>query len=108
MESTRRDAGTHSVSCAQIDFVTVVRQPDIAGHEVWTHTSPDQAFSFTLMTVSAVAEQRYERLLLRDNQPRSQSWDGRWNIRILLSRNSATRINWKNWSSSALPSWTTR
>ena len=59
-------------------FGTVVRQPDIGGHEVWTHTSPDRAFSFTLMTVSTLSEQRYERLLLRDNQPRSQSWDGRW------------------------------
>ena len=30
------------------------------------------------MTVSAIVEQRYERLLLRDNRPRNQSWDGRW------------------------------
>jgi hypothetical protein len=30
------------------------------------------------MTVSAIPEQRYERLLLRDTQPRNQSWDGRW------------------------------
>jgi uncharacterized protein YndB with AHSA1/START domain len=59
-------------------FGTVVRQPDIAGHEVWTHTSPDGAFVFNVMTVSAVPEQRYERLLLRDGQPRNQSWDGRW------------------------------
>jgi hypothetical protein len=72
-------------------FGTVVRQPDIAGHEVWTHTSPDQAFSFTLMTVSAVSEQRYERLLLRDNQPRSQSWDGRW-IYELEPTGSGTRL----------------
>lgn len=59
-------------------FGTVTREADIAGHEVWTHTSADRAFVFRLMTVSAIAEQRYERLLLRDNQPRSQSWDGRW------------------------------
>jgi hypothetical protein len=59
-------------------FGSVVRQADIGGHEVWTHTSPDKAFSFTLMTVSKIPEQRYERLLLRDHQPRSQSWDGRW------------------------------
>src|SRR5262245_2433753 len=59
-------------------FGTVVRQADIAGHEVWTHISPDQSFSATVMTVSATPEKRYERLLLRDNQPRSQSWDGRW------------------------------
>ena len=59
-------------------FKTVVRQPDVGGHEVWTHTSPDQVFSFTVMTVSAIPEQRYERLLLRDGQPRNQSWDGRW------------------------------
>jgi hypothetical protein len=59
-------------------FGSVVRQADIAGHEVWTHTSPDRDFGFTVMTVSAVAERRYERMLLRDNQPRHQSWDGRW------------------------------
>jgi uncharacterized protein YndB with AHSA1/START domain len=59
-------------------FGTVTRQPDIGGRPVWTHTSADQAFAFTLMTVSAVPEQRYERILLRDRQPRSQSWDGRW------------------------------
>jgi uncharacterized protein YndB with AHSA1/START domain len=59
-------------------FSTVTRQPDIGGQPVWTHTSPDQAFAFTLMTVSAIPEQRYERILLRDHQPRSQSWDGRW------------------------------
>lgn len=51
-------------------FGSVVRQADIGGHEVWTHTSPDEAFSFTLMTVSKIPEQRYERLLLRDHQPR--------------------------------------
>ena len=29
-------------------FGSVVRQADIGGHEVWTHTSPDQVFrSFT-------------------------------------------------------------
>ena len=59
-------------------FGTVTRQADIGGQPVWTHTSPDQAFAFTLMTVSTVPEQRYERILLRDDQPRSQSWDGRW------------------------------
>ena len=59
-------------------FGTVTRQPDIGGHEVWLHTSPDRAFSFTVMTVSAIPRQRYERILLRDNQPRNQSWDGRW------------------------------
>ena len=59
-------------------FATVVRQPDVAGHQVWTHTTADHAFSFTVMTVSALPERRYERLLLRDAQPRHQSWDGRW------------------------------
>jgi uncharacterized protein YndB with AHSA1/START domain len=59
-------------------FRSVVRQADIGGREVWTHSSPDGAFNFTVMTVSAIPERRYERLLLRDNQPRSQSWDGRW------------------------------
>jgi hypothetical protein len=33
-------------------FGSVVRQPDIGGHEVWTHTSPDKVFRFTVMTVS--------------------------------------------------------
>lgn len=59
-------------------FGAVVRQSDIAGREVWTHSSSDRAFNFTVMTLSAIPERRYERLLLRDRQPRSQSWDGRW------------------------------
>ena len=59
-------------------FGSVVRQADIGGREVWTHTSPDGAFVFNVMTVSAVPERRYERILLREGQPRSQSWDGRW------------------------------
>lgn len=73
-------------------FGTVVRQPDIGGHEVWTHTSSDQSFSATVMTVSAIPEQRYERLLLRDNQSRSQSWDGRW-VYELHSEGDGTRLN---------------
>ena len=72
-------------------FGSVVRQADIAGHEVWTHTSTDQVFSFTLMTVSAIPERRYERLLLRDHQPRNQSWDGRW-IYELEPSGSGTRL----------------
>jgi uncharacterized protein YndB with AHSA1/START domain len=59
-------------------FGSVVRQADIGGREVWTHTSPDGAFAFTVMTVSAVPERRYERILLRQGQPRRQSWDGHW------------------------------
>lgn len=59
-------------------FGTVERQANIGGHEVWTHTSPDREFSATVMTVSVIPERRYERLLLRDNQPPGQSWDGRW------------------------------
>jgi hypothetical protein len=42
-------------------FGTVVRQADIAGREVWTHTSPDRSFSATAMAVSIVG--RAERLL---------------------------------------------
>jgi hypothetical protein len=72
-------------------FGSVVRQADIGGHEVWTHTSPDEAFRFTLMTVSKIPEQRYERLLLRDHQPRSQSWDGRW-IYELAPSGGGTRL----------------
>jgi uncharacterized protein YndB with AHSA1/START domain len=59
-------------------FSTVTREEDIGGHEVWTHATPDRSFVFTVMTVSAIPERRYERLLLRDTQPRHQSWDGRW------------------------------
>ena len=59
-------------------FGSVVRQPDVAGREVWTHTSPDGSFSATAMSLLVIPEQRYERLLLRDGQPRDQSWDGRW------------------------------
>src|SRR5262245_45342825 len=57
-------------------FGTVVREADIGGHEVWTHSSRDRAFNFTLMTVSAIPPRRYERILIRDHQPRHQSWDG--------------------------------
>ena len=72
-------------------FGTVVRQPDIAGREVWTHTSKDQSFRATVMTVSAIPEQRYERLLLRDGQPRGASWDGRW-VYELEPQGTGTRL----------------
>jgi uncharacterized protein YndB with AHSA1/START domain len=72
-------------------FGTVSRQPDIAGHEVWTHTSPDRSFSATVMTVSVVPNVRYERLLLRDHQPRNSSWDGRW-IYELEPAGAGTRL----------------
>jgi uncharacterized protein YndB with AHSA1/START domain len=72
-------------------FGTVVRQADIGGHEVWTHTSPDRSFSSTVMTVSSIPAQRYERLLLRDGQPRSQSWDGRW-VYELQPEGGGTRL----------------
>ena len=72
-------------------FGTVVRQADIAGHEVWTHTSADLSFSATVMTVSVIPEERYERMLLRQGQPRSQSWDGRW-VYELQPDGSGTRL----------------
>jgi uncharacterized protein YndB with AHSA1/START domain len=72
-------------------FGTVVREADIAGHEVWTHRSPDGSFSATAMTVSAIPQKRYERLLLRDDQPRNASWDGRW-VYELESRDGGTRL----------------
>ena len=72
-------------------FGTVTRQADIGGHDVWTHNSRDGAFSFTLMTVSAIPERRYERLLLRDHQPRSESWDGHW-IYELEPAGNGTRL----------------
>jgi hypothetical protein len=72
-------------------FRTVVRRNDIAGNEVWTHASPDSSFSATVMTVSAIPEKRYERLLLRDDQPRNQAWDGRW-VYELQPHGSGTRL----------------
>ncbi len=72
-------------------FGAVVRQPDIGGNAVWTHSSPDGAFNFTVMAVSVIPERRYERILLRDNQPRNQSWDGRW-IYELDPLGSGTRM----------------
>ena len=59
-------------------FSTVTRQPDIGGQAVWSHTSSDHTFTFTLRTLSMIPERRYERLLVRDDQPRNESWDGRW------------------------------
>ncbi len=59
-------------------FATVTRQPDIGGQPVWTHTTVDRSFAFTLRTLSMIPERRYERLLVRDDQPRNESWDGRW------------------------------
>lgn len=80
-------------------FGSVVRQADIGGHEVWTHTSPDQAFRFTVMTVSAIPERRYERLLLRDDQPRHQSWDGRWIYELEpVGRGTRLRITEYGWT----------
>lgn len=73
-------------------FGTVVRQREIGGHDVWTHTSSDRSFSATVMTVSAIPEERYERLLLRDNQPRDQSWDGRW-VYELQTAGNGTRLH---------------
>ena len=72
-------------------FGSVVRQADLGGHEVWTHTSADGNFRFTVMVVSALPERRYERLLLRDDQPRQQSWDGRW-VYELEPSNGGTRL----------------
>jgi hypothetical protein len=69
----------------------VERQPDNAGREVWTHTTPDRAFRFTAVTLSTIPEQRYERLLLRDHQPRHQSWDGRW-VYELRPHGSGTQL----------------
>jgi uncharacterized protein YndB with AHSA1/START domain len=80
-------------------FGTVARQADIAGHEVWTHTSPDQSFSATVMTVSVVPEQRYERLLLRDGQHPDQSWDGRWIYELEpLGHGTRLRITEYGWT----------
>jgi uncharacterized protein YndB with AHSA1/START domain len=80
-------------------FGTVVREADIGGHEVWTHSSPDRAFNFTVMTVSSIPERRYERLLLREKQPRTQSWDGRWIYELEPSGNGTRlRITEYGWT----------
>ena len=42
------------------------------------------------MTVSALPEKRYERLLLREGQPRHTSWDGRW-VYELEARGAGTQ-----------------
>jgi hypothetical protein len=59
-------------------FGSVEREADNVGRPVWTHRSRDGVFVFTLMTISETPGQRYERLLLRDDQPTTQPWDGRW------------------------------
>ena len=43
------------------------------------------------MTVTSIPERRYERLLLRDDQPRNQSWDGRW-VYQLQPEGAGTRL----------------
>jgi hypothetical protein len=35
-----------------------------------------------MLTILVVPERRYERLLLREGQPRNQPWDGRWVFEI--------------------------
>jgi uncharacterized protein YndB with AHSA1/START domain len=72
-------------------FGMVIREADIGGHEVWTHSSPDRSFNFTMMTITTIPPRRYERILLRDNQPRNQAWDGRW-IFDLERIGSGTRL----------------
>ena len=59
-------------------FESVERRPDDHGRPVWTHRVRGGAYAVTMMTISWVPGRHYERLLLRDGQPRSQPWDGRW------------------------------
>lgn len=59
-------------------FGTVERLADDQERPVWRRTSPDGAFIAVIMTILSVPERRYEFLLLRETQPRSQPWDGRW------------------------------
>jgi uncharacterized protein YndB with AHSA1/START domain len=73
-------------------FSTVTREPDNQGRPVWTHRTPDGRFAFTVMTIHAVPGLYYERILLRENQPRSQPWDGRW-VYALEATGRGTRVH---------------
>jgi uncharacterized protein YndB with AHSA1/START domain len=80
-------------------FGSVTRLADVAGQPVWAHTSTDRAFTFTLRTIAVIPEQRYERILLRDDQPRHQSWDGRWIFELQpQGAGSVLRITEYGWS----------
>jgi uncharacterized protein YndB with AHSA1/START domain len=73
-------------------FSTVTREADNRGRPVWTHRTPDGRFAFTVLTIHAVPGRYYERILLRENQPRSQPWDGRW-VYTLEPAGSGTRVH---------------
>jgi hypothetical protein len=75
-------------------FGKVTREADNEGRPVWTHGSADGRMGFTIMTILAVPERRYERILLRDNQPKDQSWDGRWVI-DLAPDGAGTRVRFE-------------
>lgn len=73
-------------------FISVTREADNQGRPVWTHRTPDGRFAFTVMTIHAVPARHYERILLRENQPRSQPWDGRW-VYTLEPAGNGTRVH---------------
>ena len=72
-------------------FASVERQPDEQGRPVWTYRDATGAFSATMMTILAVPEQRYERILLREPGAGRDAWDVRWVIE-LESTGSGTRM----------------
>jgi hypothetical protein len=63
-------------------FASVERQPDDQGRPVWTYRDATGSFSATMMTILAVPERRYERILLREPGAGSDPWDVRWVIEL--------------------------
>ncbi len=63
-------------------FASVKRQPDDQGRPVWTYRDATGSFSATMMTILAVPERRYERILLREPGAGSDAWDVRWVIEL--------------------------
>ena len=63
-------------------FASVKRQPDDQGRPVWAYRDATGSFSATMMTILAVPESRYERILLREPGAGRDAWDVRWVIEL--------------------------